>query len=133
MNMRARRDIPVVLAFLGTALLLSACAAPTPQPVQEVQVKTADFMFESARTSFEAGKPFRFEITNAGTVPHEWMIMPRGRVEHGGAIAMVAEADLGPGATKSIVVSFKQKGEFEFACHVPGHYEAGMVLPIAVS
>src|SRR3546814_11410263 len=32
-----------------------------------------------------------------------------------------------PGKTKEIVWTFPQAADLEFECHVPGHYEAGMV------
>jgi uncharacterized cupredoxin-like copper-binding protein len=37
-----------------------------------------------------------------------------------------------PGTTVTREFTFTQTGDFEFACHVSGHYEAGMLLPITV-
>ena len=44
-------------------------------------------------------------------------------------------ADLPPGATETLEITFTTPapaGTLELACYVPGHYEAGMHLPIAV-
>jgi uncharacterized cupredoxin-like copper-binding protein len=35
-------------------------------------------------------------------------------------------------ATRSLTYTFNGPGPFAFACHVPGHYEAGMAGTIAV-
>ena len=36
-------------------------------------------------------------------------------------------AHVAPGKTGEIVWSFNRAGEFDFACLIPGHYQAGMV------
>ena len=58
--------------------------------------------------------------------------MPRGETEESQALIQVDEAELPAGATVTRDFAFTQTGDFEFACHVPGHYEAGMLLPITV-
>jgi uncharacterized cupredoxin-like copper-binding protein len=42
-------------------------------------------------------------------------------------------AHVAPGRTGEIVWLFNRAGEFEFACLIPGHFEAGMVGKIKVS
>ena len=37
-----------------------------------------------------------------------------------------------PGATGDIVWQFTKAGEFQFACLIPGHFEAGMVGKLTV-
>ena len=41
-------------------------------------------------------------------------------------------AHVKPGATGELVWRFTQAGEFQFACLVPGHYEAGMIGKVVV-
>ena len=53
--------------------------------------------------------------------------------EHGTELMIVKEPDLPPGAHVTKDITFNQPGEYEFACHVLGHLEAGMLLPIAVT
>jgi len=51
------------------------------------------------------------------------------------ALAMIEEDELTPGATKTLDYTFTEPastGDLEFVCHVEGHYEAGMKLPITV-
>jgi uncharacterized cupredoxin-like copper-binding protein len=42
-------------------------------------------------------------------------------------------AHVGPGRTGEIVWTFNRAGEFDFACLVAGHYEAGMTGRITVA
>jgi uncharacterized cupredoxin-like copper-binding protein len=42
-------------------------------------------------------------------------------------------AHVAPGKTGTIVWQFTKAGEFQYACLVPGHFEAGMVGRIRVS
>jgi uncharacterized cupredoxin-like copper-binding protein len=41
-------------------------------------------------------------------------------------------AHVGPGKTGEIVWTFNRAGEFDFACLIPGHYQAGMVGKVRV-
>jgi uncharacterized cupredoxin-like copper-binding protein len=52
------------------------------------------------------------------------------------ALAMIPADDLPPGATRTIEVTFTAPagtGAFELVCAVPGHYDAGMELPIQIT
>lgn len=132
----------VILVVAG--LLLTACGGQ--QPVTEVQITLTEFGIESSLTDFERGVPYRFVVTNAGSVEHEFMIMPPLSADEMGmgmdmmgldemALAMIEAADLPAGATASYDYTFTEvapAGTLEFACHTPGHYEANMKLPIIV-
>lgn len=123
---------------------LSACAggsSGSTQPV-EVEVTANEFGFQASLTTFSVGVPYHFVVTNGGTVNHEFMIMQP--MEPGSmdmeemdemALTVIEEDDLPPGATASVDVTFDEpasSGTLELACHTPGHYEAGMHLPITV-
>jgi len=125
-------------------LLVSACGGQSNS--NEVTITLTDFGFESSRTSFEVGVPYHFVVTNEGVVEHEMMIMPPLTEEQMGmnmdmheldelALAFVEAEDLQSGDTTSFEYTFTEPvsdGSLEFACHVEGHYEAGMKLPITV-
>jgi uncharacterized cupredoxin-like copper-binding protein len=66
-----------------------------------------------------------------GPVVHEFMVGP--------AVDVAANkdgtpevADIGMMQTKSVTYTFSGSGPFAFACHAPGHYEAGMTGTIVV-
>ncbi|MCF6278307.1 MAG: hypothetical protein L3J16_06120 [Anaerolineales bacterium] len=137
-------------------------ASVSESDVVEVQVTLTEFAFEASQTTFEVGVPYRFTVTNSGMLPHEMMIIPKldesitGISADGGdpgammdndnegelmeiidgyALVVVEEDDLGAGATATFDYTFTEPaelGQLEFACYVPGHYEAGMSLPITV-
>ena len=118
--------------FLAVLILtLSACAgAATPKAPVEVQVTLTEFKFDSSLTTFSVGTPYHFVLNDKGTLAHDWMIMPQGETDENKALVKVEDTDLQPGATVTKDFTFTQPGNYEFACHVKGHYEAGMVLKI---
>jgi uncharacterized cupredoxin-like copper-binding protein len=94
-------------------------------------------------TTFKVGVPYHFVVTNKGDVAHEFMVMQP--VEAGTmtmeemdkmANAHIEEDDLQPGDNASVDYTFTDpvpEGGLEFACHLAGHYENGMHLPITVT
>ncbi len=136
-----RMSLPVVLA-VALALLAACSSGAAPDEPVEVQISLTDFAIAGSQDTFKVGQPYRFVITNEGSLEHEFMIMeptmPGMEVEHAhgaGELAAIEEDDLPPGASVTLDVVFDEAaapGELEFACHTPGHYEAGMKLPIIV-
>jgi uncharacterized cupredoxin-like copper-binding protein len=134
----------VPLMVLAVAVL-AACGggggAASGSPVQ-VQVTLTDFKIDSSLTTFSVGVPYHFVVTNKGAVAHEFVIMPPEQGTQGSetqlpstALAGILGKDLTPGATKTLDYTFTKAapaGSLEFACHLPGHYEAGMHTPIVV-
>jgi uncharacterized cupredoxin-like copper-binding protein len=131
----------IVLFIAG--LLLTACGGSNPS---EVKITLNEFGIESSTTDFQKGVPYRFVVTNEGTVEHEMMIMPPVMPDSMGmamdmgemdkmALVMIEASDLPAGATASFDYTFTESapdGSLELACHTPGHYEAGMKLRITV-
>jgi uncharacterized cupredoxin-like copper-binding protein len=121
-------------------MLLAACGSPTTSSgPQEVHVTLSEYTITSSLTTFSPGTPYHFVVANTGKVAHEFMIMPMGmhmeqmsmdQMHHA---ALYMFDNVAPGETKTFDYTFSQstRGQrFEFACHLPGHYEAGMKLPI---
>ncbi len=139
------RKIFIVLAALG--LLLTACSGQKASSASiEVKITLSEFGIQSSLTEFKAGVPYHFVVTNEGTVNHEIMIMPPLTSDQMGmgmdmgsldklALVMIAADQLAAGSSASFDYTFTKPaaaGELELACHTPGHYEAGMKLPIIV-
>ena len=130
-----RRAVLGMIAMLAIVSLVGACGSASSQSgssPQEVQITLSEFKIASPQTTFTTGTPYRFVIKNAGSTAHNWAIMPRGSSDLSQALVMVNESELPAGASVTRDFTFSQTGDFEFACHVPGHYEAGMLLPITV-
>ncbi|HEY3116612.1 MAG TPA: plastocyanin/azurin family copper-binding protein [Chloroflexota bacterium] len=111
----------------GCSSALSPSGAPT-----DVKVTANEFRYDASQTTFVAGRTYHFIASNLGTTTHDWVIAPRGGAEDD-ALVMVEDDDFQPGDTFTKDFTFPKAGNYEIACHVAGHYEAGMVLPIIVS
>jgi plastocyanin len=79
-----------------------------------------------------AGETITFEVTTMGLTAHEFMVGPAADV----AADMEGTpevADVGMMQTRSLTYTFAGSGPFSFACHAPGHYEAGMKGTVEVT
>lgn len=125
-------------------LVLTACSTAKPDLNKPITVKIAadEFSFKSSLTTFTVGQKYHFEVTNQGKIPHEIMLiqpiqpgMMDMKAMDAMALAHITDEDLQPGSTKTMDYTFTEAdsaGKLEFACHLTGHYEAGMKLPITV-
>lgn len=134
----------LVVLLVVAVLVITACGAQSDS--NEVTITLTDFGIESSRDTFEVGVPYHFVVTNNGAINHEIMIMAPLTEDQmmmdmdmeqmdEMALAMIEEDELTPGTTKTLDYTFTEPasaGELEFVCHVEGHYEAGMRLPITV-
>ncbi|MDW7746535.1 plastocyanin/azurin family copper-binding protein [Halomonas sp.] len=118
-----------------------------------IRFEAGDMWFDPEGLEVAPGETIRFEITNTGNIEHEFVIgdakaqeahremmqemdgshgdgheghgghdMAEG--EHGGQMPAVTIA---PGETAELVwIAPDNVERLEFACNIPGHYEAGM-------
>ncbi|MHB8509241.1 MAG: plastocyanin/azurin family copper-binding protein, partial [Candidatus Dormibacteria bacterium] len=77
------------------------------------------------------GETMRFEVTTMGMRSHEFMVGPAADVAADKA-GTPEVADIAMMQTKSLTYTVNGTGTFAFACHEPGHYEAGMRGTIVV-
>ena len=144
MRNKSSLTLLITTMLVASSLLLSACGPSTnPDGSVDVKVTLTDFKIESSLNTFNVGVPYHFIITNEGEDEHELMIMEpmmagtEMSMEQMDemALAVVEEDDLPPGATYTLDYTFTEPapaGSLEFSCHIQGHYEAGMLLPITV-
>lgn len=96
---------------------------------------TDTMRFKPDRITVREGETIRFIVRNRGRMLHEMVIgTPAELAEH--AVMMAQHPDMehdepymvhvDPGKTGEIIWRFNRPGEFEFACLIAGHYEAGM-------
>lgn len=89
------------------------------------------YTFTPSNVTVQRGESTTFEITTMGPLVHEFMVGPAD------AVAADREGtpeigDIGMMETKSLTYTFDGSGPYAFACHAPGHYEAGMKGTITV-
>jgi len=91
--------------------------------------------FEPALIRVRKGEQIRFVLENGGTESHEFMLatVAENR-KHAEVMKKFPEMEHDDPNAKRLAMSqrgellwkFTKAGEFEFACLIPGHYEAGM-------
>ena len=98
--------------------------------------------FTPDRIAVRRDETVRFIVVNTGKVMHEFVIGTKS--ENAAHAALMAKfpamehdepymAHVPPGKRRAIVWTFYRPGEFEFACLIAGHYQAGMVGKIRVA
>ena len=94
-------------------------------------VATPQLRFVPDVVTIQAGETITFEVTTMGPVGHEFMVGPASDVaaDKPGTPEI---GDLGMMQTGSLTYTFVGPGPFSFACHAPGHLEAGMSGMIVV-
>jgi uncharacterized cupredoxin-like copper-binding protein len=100
-----------------------------------------DMRFSPSRIEVRLGETLRFRVRNTGKVMHEFVIGTRKENEEHARL-MIKFPDMAhdepymahvePGKTGEIIWTFNRAGEFEFACLIAGHYQAGMLGTIVV-
>jgi uncharacterized cupredoxin-like copper-binding protein len=115
------------------------------KPARTVKVTMRDgegaMSYDPARIEVRRNEQIHFVITNAGALPHEFvladakenlihakMMQAYPDMEHDDPNAKTVQ----PQGTVEILWRFNKKGTFEFACLIPGHREAGMLGTIVV-
>ena len=137
--------------------------ATAAQATRTVEVVMGDMYFEPRALTVKAGETVRFVLVNKGQVAHEFNLgdaamharhqeqmaamqgqmdhsaMGHGGMDHGPAghggmqhddpnMVMVA-----PGQRAELTWTFSQSMPIQFACNVPGHYQAGMVGTLTIA
>lgn len=103
----------------------------------------ADSMrFTPDKIEVKEGETIKFVIKNTGKILHELVIGTKKELDDHAALMVKFPgmehdepymAHVGPGKTGEIVWTFNKAGNFDFACLVAGHYQAGMVGKISVA
>jgi len=129
-------------AGLLAALLLGAsgmAGCSGPSSATSVQVTLRDTSIESSLSTFAVGVLYHFVVTNDGTTAHEFMIAPpptAATEQDMRSVALAYIPPFAPGTAQLVDYTFTQpatSGSLEFACHLGGHYQLGMKLPITVT
>ncbi len=111
-------------------------AADPQAATRSVEIRmTDDMRFTPSHLDVREGETLRLRAVNRGKVMHEIVIGTRAELlahaelmkKHPGmAHEEPYMAHVSPGQRGEIVWHFNRPGDFEFACLIPGHFEAGM-------
>ena len=160
----ARRWIALPVVML--ALIAAACARGPArstsrdqagdEPVRTARIEMKDTLrFAPDRLKVRKGDTVRFVVSNAGKLPHEFVLADEEIQEaheqamaeagdmghegmadmdmHGDAEEPMARLTVGSGETKEVTVTFTEEGDLLFGCHLEGHYKAGMLGKVDVT
>ena len=133
-------------AHSGGAQMFSAGEPGDPKkPARTVQVTMREtdgkMVFIPDRLDVRRGEQVRFILRNSGALDHEFLLATTDEnLKHAEAMKKNPEMEhdepngrrVTPGKADEIVWRFTKTGEFEFACLIPGHREAGMLGKIVV-
>lgn len=106
----------------------------------EIQMSD-DMRFTPAQIEVKHGETIRFLHHNRGNVMHEFVLGTRQELQaHAELMKKFPDmehdepymAHVAPGKTAEMIWHFNRVGEFEYACLLPGHFDAGMVGKIRV-
>jgi uncharacterized cupredoxin-like copper-binding protein len=115
-----------VLLLLG---LTSGCA---PTSEDKVTIRIHYSHFEPNLITVRAGVPMTITLRNDDPIDHEWIVGSPDVHEmhrHGTDAVHVhlpTEVTVPALSTRVTTVTFKDVGETEYICHLPGHEEYGM-------
>lgn len=147
--LRAGLPAMALLAAAAASAHDSHKAAPAGEPgkaaavSREIAVAMADEMrFLPSQIMVRPGETVRFKVRNDDAIPHEFMLGEIAALQQH-AHQMQSHPDmqhdepnaitLQPGETGELVWHFIHAGSVDFACLIPGHFEAGMKGSIEVS
>jgi uncharacterized cupredoxin-like copper-binding protein len=115
------------------------------QPFRTVQVTmhegSGTMGYTPDRLEIRRGEQIKFVIKNVGALAHEFVLAStQDNLKHAELMRKFPDMEhddpngktVQPGDTAEILWRFTKKGEFEFACLIPGHREAGMTGKIVV-
>ena len=136
--------------------------APADKATRTVEVTLRDIAFEPKSLDVKAGETVRFVLVNNGRLLHEFNLgdgamharhqqemlqmqqsgqltptamkamdhasMGHGQMKHDDPNSVLVE----PGKTGELTWTFNKATDLEFACNIPGHYQAGMVGKLKV-
>ena len=110
--------------------------------IRMLETPDGEMLFEPSSIHVRAGVTVTLVLKNDGEADHEFILA--GREELEAHKAMMQEFPdmrhedanslrLAPGTSGEIIWTFGRSGQVEFACLIPGHYEAGMHGKVSVA
>jgi uncharacterized cupredoxin-like copper-binding protein len=105
-------------------------------------VMTDNMRFTPDKIDVKQGETVKFVVKNAGQLKHEMVIGTKKELdEHAALMAKFPDMEhdepyqvhVAPGKAGEMVWTFNRAGDFDFACLMAGHYQAGMVGKINVA
>jgi uncharacterized cupredoxin-like copper-binding protein len=122
---------------LAVIAMVAAGCQGADEASTSLEVTTSEFQFSPSEWTVPAGEEITIDITNDGTVLHEWVLMQPG-------VDIASEADLpeteeelladfvyvedevDAGASKTLTFTAPAAGTYQVICAIEGHFDGGM-------
>lgn len=124
---------------LGMAVLLlgAIAACGGDEAATEIDVELKEFGFAPNTWTVAAGEEISVDLSNAGTLEHEWVILQDGVTisseddlpeteEELLADFVYWEDEVEPGESKTLTFTAPSAGEYQIICAIEGHFTSGM-------
>lgn len=104
-------------------------------------VMSDDMKFTPAKVNVKRGETIKFVVRNSGQIKHEMVIGSLAELKQhaemmrkmpGMEHAEPNQVTLDPGQSGDLVWQFTKAGAVDFACLLPGHFEAGMKGEVSI-
>jgi uncharacterized cupredoxin-like copper-binding protein len=133
--MRYRRP-RIVVSLAAISLAVAACGGGDDASTS-LEVTATEFQFSPTEWTIPAGEEITIDITNDGSVLHEWVLMQPG-------VEIASEADLpeteeelladfvyvedevDAGDSKTLTFTAPAAGTYQVICAIEGHFDGGM-------
>lgn len=127
-----------LVAAAGFPLAACGGGSEANEGIRTIEIEALDSLaFDPASVEVEAGETLRFVVSNPGDNVHEFVLGDESvqmeheeqadmGMDHGSIESEYPSAELSPGATETLEVTFDAPGTILYGCHEPGHYEGGM-------
>lgn len=124
------RRLIILVALV--ALAASACGGDegAGDLVTSLDVSMVEFEFDPAESVVPAGEAITLNLSNAGSVEHNWVVLASGaKIEAESELdesMIYFEGLLNPGEAETFTFTAPAPGGYQVICDVPGHFTAGM-------
>lgn len=131
-----RRQLIGLTALTVMAMVTAACDSGGDASTS-LDVTTTDFQFSPNSWTVPAGEDITIDITNDGSVLHEWVLLQPGvNIESEAELPeteeelladfVYVEDEVDAGATKTLSFTAPAAGTYQVICAIETHFDAGM-------
>jgi uncharacterized cupredoxin-like copper-binding protein len=124
-------------AATAAALALVAVACGDSGPATSIEATLQEFEFGPNEWTVAAGEEITIELTNNGSVLHEWVLLQPGvqvsseselpeTEEELLADFVYVEDEVDAGDTKTLTFTAPAAGTYQVICAIEGHFDGGM-------
>lgn len=129
-----QRPAHLLVATALAAVTVAGCSSASGPPAAgaageggELTIAMTEFAFTPGPVATASGR-VTFHVVNDGAAPHQLALSRLGE-DHDHHL--LDTGDVAPGERRSVSIDLAP-GTYEIACHVPGHFETGMVTTLTV-